>query len=88
MQNLFFVGQKQPFNAKCLTEEPQRRKGERGNSERLSALLAGAYTTTFLVDGNSEYATCCCVQAKLLNKDTKKSVFDMDYSALFNIVIN
>jgi hypothetical protein len=51
---------------------PQRRKGERGNSGSLSALLAGAYTTTFLVDGNSEYATCCCVQARFSDKDTKK----------------
>jgi hypothetical protein len=28
---------------------PQRREGERGNSLSFSALLAGAYTTTFLV---------------------------------------
>jgi hypothetical protein len=28
---------------------PQRRKGERGNGESLSAILAGKYTTTFLM---------------------------------------
>jgi hypothetical protein len=71
LQNLFFVGQKQPFNAKCLTEEPQRRKGERGNSESLSALLAGAYTTTFLVMETLNTALLLC-PSKIFKQIYKK----------------
>jgi hypothetical protein len=66
----------------------ERRKGERGNSQSLSALLAGAYIQhNFSGDGNSESATVAVSKQDFLDKDAKNSFLVMVYSAQFNIVI-
>ncbi len=63
---------------------PQRREGEMGNSENVSALSARAYTTTWLVMVTYVESTCCYVLARFQGKNTL--FFVMVYSALFNHV--
>jgi hypothetical protein len=62
----------------------QNREGKSRDSENFSALSAGAYTTTG--EGYIE-STCCCVQARFLGMENKKTLFLVKvYSVLFHNV--
>jgi hypothetical protein len=73
----------------CTWAEPQRRKGERGNSDSRSALSAGEYlyTTTFLMMVTLSTPLLLC-PSNILDKATKILFsFVIVHSLLFNNVI-
>jgi hypothetical protein len=75
------------FVANTHTEfDPKRMEGGRRHSENVSALSAGAYTTTWLMVTWLHRSTCCCVQARFLGMEKNTLFFVMIYSALFNNV--
>ncbi len=67
--------------------DPKRKEAERGNSENVFALSAGAHTTTWLM---MVVHLLLCPKARFLGMETKilySLLVVMVYSALFNNVI-
>jgi hypothetical protein len=59
----------------------------RGFNERHSATSSGEYTTTFLMTVTLSVQYCCCVPARILDKETKTPIPCYGIFSAFNSVI-